>query len=103
MVALRDVAPGEEINAGAGIPALHVQQAIRQGHKLAVEQLAPGTAVRTLGQVIGVASQAIAPGEHVHTHHLLFAPGAAERAVEASRLPVPDLSHIDGQQPLARQ
>src|SRR5260370_42556573 len=40
------------------------------GHKIATAPIAAGAAVRKYGQVIGVATQAIAPGRHVHTHNL---------------------------------
>jgi altronate hydrolase len=42
------------------------------GHKLASRAIAQGDAVRRYGQVIGVATRAIAPGEHVHTHNCAF-------------------------------
>ncbi|MBA3942982.1 MAG: altronate dehydratase [Herpetosiphonaceae bacterium] len=43
---------------------------IPSGHKIALRAVAEGEAVRRYGQVIGFASRAIAPGEHVHTHNL---------------------------------
>jgi altronate dehydratase len=47
-----------------------VRQAIPSGHKLAVQRIAAGSPVHRYGQVIGIASQDIAPGEHVHSHNL---------------------------------
>ncbi|MCK7495287.1 MAG: SAF domain-containing protein [Comamonadaceae bacterium] len=32
----------------------------------------PGEPVRRYNQIIGIATQAIAPGQHVHTHNLAF-------------------------------
>jgi altronate hydrolase len=56
------------------------------GHKLATRAIAAGEPVRRYGQIIGTATQAIAPGQHVHTHNLAFSsferahePGAAAR------------------------
>ncbi len=63
-----------------GATRLTVQCDIRPGHKLARRAVAPGAPVRRYGQVIGFATQPIAPGEHVHTHNL--AVGELERAYE---------------------
>ena len=59
------------------------------GHKVAVQAIAAGEPVRRYGQIIGVATQPIAAGEHVHTHNLAFsdfarehAPGAAAQATQ---------------------
>jgi altronate hydrolase len=46
------------------------QEAIPEGHKVATEPIAKGEAVRKYGQIIGVASRDIKPGEHVHTHNM---------------------------------
>jgi altronate hydrolase len=42
------------------------------GHKLATRAIAVGEPVRRYNQIIGTATQAIAPGQHVHTHNLAF-------------------------------
>jgi altronate hydrolase len=52
---------------GTQIP---VQSFISSGHKVALRALADGQAVRRYGQIIGFATQAIRPGDHVHTHNL---------------------------------
>lgn len=49
---------------------LTVWQTIPPGHKVALQALAPGDAVRRYGQTIGFATQVIQPGEHVHSHNL---------------------------------
>jgi altronate hydrolase len=43
------------------------------GHKIATQAIAAGAPVRRYNQVIGHATQPIAPGQHVHTHNLAFA------------------------------
>jgi altronate hydrolase len=43
------------------------------GHKIATKPIAAGEDVRRYDQIIGHATQAIAPGQHVHTHNLEFA------------------------------
>jgi len=50
------------------------------GHKIAVRSIAQGAPVRRYNQIIGFATQAIAPGQHVHTHNLAFS--TFERAHE---------------------
>jgi altronate hydrolase len=45
-------------------------QDIAAGHKIAIRAVAVGEPVRRYGQVIGVASSPILPGEHVHIHNL---------------------------------
>ncbi len=45
------------------------RQRVPPGHKVATRGHAPGEAVRRYGQIIGFASQAIAPGDWVHTHN----------------------------------
>ena len=59
------------------------------GHKVATKAIDSGDAVRRYNQVIGHATQAIAPGQHVHTHNLAFAefarshePGAGTHATD---------------------
>ncbi len=42
------------------------------GHKVAVRDIAAGAPVRRYNQIIGTAKQAIAAGQHVHTHNLEF-------------------------------
>jgi len=45
---------------------------IPPGHKVAVRAIAAGEPVRRYNQIIGTATQAIAAGQHVHTHNLAF-------------------------------
>jgi altronate hydrolase len=69
--ACRDLEPGtalENATCHDRIPA---------GHKVALTAIASGESVRRYGQIIGVASQAIAPGRHVHVHNLAM--GAHDR------------------------
>jgi altronate hydrolase len=80
-IALVDLSPGEE----TGIPGLVVaKMAVSRGHKLALRDLPPGSAVRKLGIAIGEASAPIRRGDHVHLHNLRFAPSASDRPVGAN-------------------
>ncbi len=67
-VAARSFAAGEEREiAGRRVRLL---EPIKLGHKVAVEPIATGDAVRKYGQVIGFASQPVAVGGWVHSHNL---------------------------------
>lgn len=59
------------------------------GHKVATHNIATGEPVRRYDQIIGVATQAIAAGEHVHTHNLAFSDFAREHAPGAGAQPTP--------------
>ncbi|HEY0820709.1 MAG TPA: altronate dehydratase family protein, partial [Rhizobacter sp.] len=43
---------------------------IPSGHKIALRRIVAGEVVRKYGQVIGLATENIAPGDHVHVHNL---------------------------------
>jgi altronate hydrolase len=65
-------------------------QTIPAGHKIAIEPIADGAAVRRYGQVIGFALGDIAPGKHVHTHNLVCRDYAREYTLgEVPSLPKP--------------
>ena len=67
VVIARNQLLGGTLLAGEGV---RVSGLIPAGHKVAVRAIEPGHAVRRYGQIIGFASRAIQPGEHVHTHNL---------------------------------
>src|SRR5512138_578512 len=46
------------------------RERIPAGHKVATRAIAAGEPVRRYSQVIGFATRAIAPGQHVHVHNL---------------------------------
>ncbi len=58
------------------------------GHKIATKAIAVGEAVRRYNQTIGHATQAIAPGQHVHTHNLAFADFERKHEVGTDAKPV---------------
>ena len=63
----------EDVPAGIRVPHTDVTltEAIRAGHKVALKPIKTGQSVYKYGQVIGVASHTIQPGNHVHTHNLV--------------------------------
>lgn len=69
VIARRQLVAGERLESEGG---LIVSGLVPPGHKVATGAIAAGAAVRRYGQVIGSATQAIAPGQHVHTHNLAF-------------------------------
>ncbi len=60
------------ISAGTVLPGSNVvaRNEIPSGHKIATQPIEAGEAVLKYGQVIGLASASIQPGEHVHLHNL---------------------------------
>ncbi|MBZ0162163.1 MAG: altronate dehydratase family protein [Notoacmeibacter sp.] len=60
------------LEAGAAVEGVTTSTIIPRGHKIAVEAIGKGGAVRKYAQVIGYAACDIAPGEHVHIHNLEF-------------------------------
>lgn len=78
-LARRELEPGTELE-GAG-RHITVRGPIPHGHKLALVDIATGDQVLKYGQPIGIATQAIAAGEHVHEHNL--------RSLSREGLPVP--------------
>ena len=77
-IAADDIAPGDTVAAvDSGHDAIVARDAVPRGHKIALRRLAAGDAVLKFGQPIGIATQAVLPGEHVHVHNLTVAPGNA--------------------------
>ncbi len=66
VIALREIAAGTRLDGENVVAA----EKIPAGHKLATRARAAGEPVRRYGQIIGFASPASAPGQHVHTHNL---------------------------------
>lgn len=71
-----DTPAGTELTA-RGI-TVRTASEIPSGHKVALRAIAAGEVVRKYGEPIGVASVAIAPGDHVHVDNLEYRP--VERA-----------------------
>jgi altronate dehydratase len=88
IIALKDNPAGAVL---AGCPA-PLATAVPRGHKIAVAAVAAGQNVLRYGQIIGIATQPIAVGEHVHSHNLGM--GAHDQnyafASDIRTLPAPD-------------
>ncbi|HTQ34079.1 MAG TPA: altronate dehydratase family protein [Stellaceae bacterium] len=84
VVARADLLPGTEI-AGENIG---VRAHVPAGHKIATAPIAAGEAVRKYGQILGFATEAIAPGDHVHTHNMAMGDFARDYAFGIDARPV---------------
>ncbi|CTQ50371.1 UxaA family hydrolase [Jannaschia donghaensis] len=61
------------LEAGTQVEDVAAAALIPSGHKIATRAIDRGQPVRKYGQIIGYASAAIAPGDHVHTQNCAFA------------------------------
>jgi altronate hydrolase len=75
---------GGTVLGGEGVT---VSGLVPPGHKVATRAIAVGEAVRRYGQVIGTATQPIAPGQHVHSHNLAFSDFARAHADGVDAVP----------------
>src|SRR5579864_147857 len=64
VIARATLLPGTPVAAG-----VIASERIPAGHKVAVRPIAAGEPVRRYGQIIGFASRAIVPGQHVHVQN----------------------------------
>ncbi|MFT4959338.1 MAG: altronate hydrolase [Paracoccaceae bacterium] len=60
------------LEVGADVEGIATTALIPSGHKVAVRAIAEGEMVRKYAQFIGLASEDIAAGAHVHTHNTAF-------------------------------
>jgi altronate dehydratase len=58
------------VRKGEPLGGFEARRDIPQGHKVALRAVAEGRPVRKYGQIIGFATAAIEPGDHVHVHNL---------------------------------
>ena len=84
----------EALAAGQVIGTFTVREAIPRGHKVSMQTIPLGASVIKYGNTIGVATEEIPPGAHVHTHNVLSARGRGdlsrtEPAVDEPRLAEP--------------
>jgi altronate hydrolase len=85
--ALEALEVGREIEGGGG--SIVVRDPIPRGHKLAIRAIAAGDEVVKYGSPIGIASQEIPAGAHVHTHNVSSTRGRGDLA-PAGRLAEPE-------------
>lgn len=68
---------------------------VPRGHKVAIAPIAAGAVVRKYGQLIGYATRAIAPGEHVHLHNMEMRDGDVAHEFCADARPTPLLPEAE--------
>ncbi len=69
VITRRSVTKGTPIELNVG-PTFSTSDAVDIGHKIAIESIPRGKAVRKFGQLIGFATEPIAPGDWIHSHNL---------------------------------
>jgi altronate hydrolase len=88
-VARQEIAAGTSLTIG--LRHITTQERLPAGHKVALQAIAAGEVVRKYGQVIGVATQAIEPGQHVHMQNLGMADAHLAHQVGHAYVPVTPL------------
>jgi altronate hydrolase len=68
VIARRQLVSGQRLDD----EGITVAGLVPPGHKVATAAIAAGEPVRRYDQIIGTATEAIAPGQHVHVHNLAF-------------------------------
>jgi LDH2 family malate/lactate/ureidoglycolate dehydrogenase len=75
--------------AGATVSEIAARQPVPFGHKIAVRAVALAQPIRRYGFPIGVATAAIAPGEHVHSHNMRSALSPMVKQADKPAVPRP--------------
>jgi len=85
LIARTTILPGVEVAS-----SVVTTERIPAGHKVAIRPIAVGEPIRRYGQIIGFATQAIAPGQHVHTQNCGMGDFARDYAYGADVRPTPN-------------
>lgn len=85
VIALSDLAKGADVG-GLNLPG-----PVPRGHKIAHHAILKGENIIRYGQIIGQATEDIAPGAHVHSHNLGMGPHSTDYAIGAESRPLPPL------------
>jgi altronate dehydratase len=74
-IALDDLVPGDRIRIRSlqqeSVGEVEVSDSVPYGHKISVKPIAKGAEVIKKEEVIGIASQSISRGTHVHIHNIV--------------------------------
>jgi len=82
VIARATLLPGAPVHEG-----MTAVERVPAGHKVAVRPIAAGEPVRRYGQIIGFATSAIEPGQHVHVHNIGMGDFAKDYAHSANARP----------------
>lgn len=79
--AVEAVGPDVDVvmNVGRETVSVHVVDPISFGHKFAVRDIAKGDRIIKYGETIGLATQDIQAGRHVHVHNLESGRGRGDK------------------------
>jgi altronate hydrolase len=86
-VARVPLAAGEEVRVAG--KAIVLRDSVPAGHKVALGPIAPRGNILRYGQVMGRAGVAIEPGDHVHTHNVLFEELVFDYEFPGAEVPLP--------------
>lgn len=67
------------VHVGDKPVTMTVTEAIPFGHKFAITDIPADSAVRKYGEVIGMATRPIMPGQHVHVHNIESCRGRGDK------------------------
>eukprot|EP00913_Durusdinium_trenchii_P028384 g26612.t1 len=90
LIAKTGVPKGVEFEADESGTRVVTQDLIDLGHKVAVTAIAEGEPVRKFGQLIGFATEAIEPGEWIHSHNLAAGELSLDYAYSSAVPPDPE-------------
>jgi len=100
-VAARNLKPGEVLDIAC--TTITLSAPARLGHKIAVRPIGKGQYVRKYGQIIGQATEAIEPGQWVHSHNLIngdfVRDHAKSQAVPPPPTPITDRTFLGYKRP----
>lgn len=83
-IAREPIAAGAQLTNPATSEPLTANADIPVGHKIALRPIAAGERVLKYGQLIGIATQNIAAGDHVHTHNVTVPATSAHTSAPAT-------------------
>lgn len=95
-VSLVALSPGDQVSVAASDAGetLEIVERIPRGHKVALRPIEAQSFVYKYGQVIGVATDAIAQGAHVHSHNLSGEGRYDRKSAQASAFNPTDHEHL---------
>ena len=85
-IARVSIAAGQSLTMASGVVA---RATIPAGHKIAVRPIPAGAPLYRYGNIIGFAALDIQPGDHVHTHNLVYRELNNETELTETRAPRP--------------
>jgi altronate hydrolase len=91
----------DSVDAGVTAQGVTAMARIPRGHKMAAQRVEQGHPIVKFGQIIGFATETIAPGAHVHTQNCSFAEferdyAFAQAAHEVTLIPPADRATFEG-------